>query len=341
VGDQQDAARRVAVFGASGHTGRFVVAELLRRGLSPVAVGRRAEALAAAFSADRGVAIRTATTEDAAALDRAFEGVAAVINCAGPFLDTADAVASASMRAGAHYIDVSAEQPSAQAVFDRFDQPARAAGVVALPAMGFYGGLSDLLVTAAMGDWAEADDIRIGIGLDRWWPTEGTRITGARNTAPRQVIAAGQLAPLPNPAPRATWAFPEAFGAQATIEVPFSEVVVIARHLKTGRLDTFLSETALKDVRDSATPPPEAVDDSGLSAQRFVVEAIVRRAGQTRRAMAAGRDIYGFTAPLVCEAVQRLLAGDIGVAGALAPGQVFDSGDFLRALPFETLAIDA
>jgi short subunit dehydrogenase-like uncharacterized protein len=335
--DQQNAAHRVAVFGAAGHTGRFVIDELLRRGLAPVAVGRRAEALEAAFPGG-DVAIRVASVEDAAALDRAFEGVAAVINCAGPFLDTAEAVASAALRAGAHYIDVTAEQPSAQAVFDRFDGPARAAGLVALPAMGFYGGLADLLVTAAMGDWARADDIRIGIGIDRWWPTEGTRITGARNTAPRQVIAEGRLAPLPNPAPRVTWDFAPPFGSQAMVAVPFSEVVVIARHLKTAKLDTFLSESALNDVRDAATPPPTAVDARGLSAQRFVVEAIVRRGGETRRATAAGRDIYGFTAPLVCEAVERLLAGGVA-SGALAPGEAFDAADFLKALPLDALTV--
>ena len=333
----ENSTSRVAVFGASGHTGRFVVDELLRRRLAPVAVGRRAEALEAAFPGG-DVAIRVASVEDAAALDRAFEGVAAVINCAGPFLDTAEAVASAALRAGAHYIDVSAEQPSAQAVFDRFDGPARAAGVVALPAMGFYGGLADLLVTAAMGDWTRVDDIQIGIGIDRWWPTEGTRVTGARNTAPRQVIAEGRLTPLPNPAPRVTWDFAPPFGSQAMIEVPFSEVVVIARHLKTAKLDTFLSETALNDVRDAATPPPTAVDARGLSAQKFVVEAIVRRGGETRRATAAGRDIYGFTAPLVCEAVERLLAGGVA-SGALAPGEAFDAADFLAALPLDAFTV--
>jgi short subunit dehydrogenase-like uncharacterized protein len=329
---------RVAVFGASGHTGRFVVDELVRRGLAPVAVGRRAEALEAAF-ADGAATIRVATVDDPAALDRAFAGAAVVINCAGPFLDTAEPVAAAALRAGAHYIDVSAEQPAAQAVFDRFDGPARAAGLVAMPAMGFYGGLADLLATAAMGDWAQADDIQIGIGIDRWWPTQGTRITGARNTAPRQVIVEGRLAPLPNPAPRTNWAFPEPLGAQAMIEVPFSEVVVIARHLKTAKLDTFLSESALNDVRDAATPPPTAVDARGRSAQRFVVEAVVRRGGQTRRATAAGRDIYGFTAPLVCEAVERLLAGGVQATGALAPGEAFDAAGFLRALPFDAFTV--
>ena len=37
------------------------------------------------------------------------------------------------------------------------------------------------------------DDIRIRIALDSWLPTQGTRMTGARNTAPRLVVAGGRL----------------------------------------------------------------------------------------------------------------------------------------------------
>jgi hypothetical protein len=54
--------------------------------------------------------------------------------------------------------------------------------------------------------------------------------------------------------------------------------------------------------------------------------------------MAAGRDIYGFTAPLVCEAVERLLAGGVA-SGALAPGEAFDAADFLAALPLDALTV--
>ncbi|RQX57511.1 saccharopine dehydrogenase, partial [Micromonospora chalcea] len=42
---------RVAVFGAYGHTGRFVVAELRERGYEPLPLGRDAGKLAAAFPA--------------------------------------------------------------------------------------------------------------------------------------------------------------------------------------------------------------------------------------------------------------------------------------------------
>src|SRR5271154_5483573 len=104
--------RTIAVIGAAGHTGGFVVAELLRRGFAAVAVGRDSAKLAG-FQ-NRGVPIRTASIEDAASLDGALAGAQAVVNCAGPFLDTANAVAAAALRARVPYFDVTAEQASAQ-----------------------------------------------------------------------------------------------------------------------------------------------------------------------------------------------------------------------------------
>src|SRR5262249_1211448 len=154
---------------------------------------------------------------------------AAVINCAGPFLDTMQAVAAAALRARSHYLDITAEQSSAQAAFATFDAPAREAGVVVMPAMGFYGGLAHLLLTAAMDDWAVAASISIGIALDSWHPTQGTRITGAKNTARRMVVADGRLSPISQPAAELEWDFPEPFARQKVVELPFSEIVVIAR----------------------------------------------------------------------------------------------------------------
>lgn len=328
----------VAVFGASGHTGRFVISELLRRGFTPLAIGRdRAKMTKAGFQ-DRNVEIRTASIENPASLDRALAGAAAVINCAGPFLDTADVLAAAALRARIHYLDVTAEQPSAQAIFDRFNDGAKEAGVVFIPAMGFYGGFADLLATATVGDWdsadeiAEIDEIRLGIALDSWQPTQGTRVTGQRNTTRRLVIEGGSFVPLAQPAPKMSWDFSEPFGHQDVSEVPFSEVPVIARHRRVARLRTYLNDAPLRDLRDSATPPPIAIDETGRSAQTFLVDAIVRKGRTTRRAIARGRDIYAFTAPLVVEAVERILDGRTRGAGALAPGEAFDAKDFLRVL---------
>jgi putative NADH-flavin reductase len=83
-----------AAFGATGYTGRFVVAELLRRNITPIAIARDAVALEAArFSGLEVFRRRHATVDDEGSLDRAIDGAEVVVNCAGPFIDTADALA--------------------------------------------------------------------------------------------------------------------------------------------------------------------------------------------------------------------------------------------------------
>ncbi|HYF72602.1 MAG TPA: saccharopine dehydrogenase NADP-binding domain-containing protein [Nocardioides sp.] len=322
---------RVLVYGAAGHTGRFVVDELLRRGLTPVVAGRSAERLAAA-DLPRGLEHRVAGVDEPELLRRALSGVGAVVNCAGPFLDTALPLARAAVEAGAHYLDVTAEQPVVSDLYRELDAPARAAGVAVVPAMAFYGGLADLLVTAALDGTAAADEVAVAIGLDRWWPTAGTRATGARNTAVRRVIRGGRLVPLASPAPTGRWAFPEPIGDQAVVELPFSEVVTLDRHLAIGELRSYLNTGPLEDLRDPSTSAPVAVDEGGRSAQRFVVDVVVRRASATVRTGITGRDIYAVTAPIVVEGVLRLLDGSSRAVGAVAPGEAFDAGAVLASL---------
>lgn len=308
------------MFGAAGHTGRFVVAELVERGWSPVVAGRDEGKL-------RGLGeVRVAKIDDPASLDAMLRGARAVINCAGPFLDTALPVVEAAVRNGVHYLDVAAEQAAARAVFEGFAK----APVAIVPAMAFYGGLADLLATTAMGELAEADDIRVGIALDRWQPTLGTRKTGERNNVPRVVVREGRLQPLVPSS--ASWEFPEPFGAQAMTAVPFTEVITIARHLRAREVSTYLNTASLAELRDPATPAPTAVDDRGRSAQQFVMEVRVRAGEQERRMTARGRDIYAITAPIVVEAAERLCDGRAWRTGAVAAGEAFEAREFLAAL---------
>jgi short subunit dehydrogenase-like uncharacterized protein len=261
------------------------------------------------------------------------------VNCAGPFLDTAVPVAAAAVRAGAHYLDVTAEQPAVQQVYRAHEEQAWRTDVAVIPAMAFYGGLADLLATDAAAGWETVDAITVAIGLDRWWPTEGTRNTGRRNTATRLVVDGGRLAPAPSPAPRRDWEFPPPLERQTVAGTPFAEIITIARHLAASRVDTYLATVALEDIRNPATPAPRAIDETGRSAQQFAVDVVVRRGEQERRISAAGRDIYAVTAPLVVEAARRLIDGRAKVQGAAAPGEVFDAVDFLDALSPHHLTI--
>ena len=320
---------RAAVIGASGHTGTFVVAELLRRGHAPVAVYRDAsKALSASSDATE---MRVASIDDPASLDAALARTDVVINCAGPFLDTAAAVVDAALRAEIHYLDVTAEQESVRATFRSFDAIARDRHVAIVPAAGFFGAAGDLAATAAMGDWTRADRIDVAIALDRWHPTAGTRNTGDRNTFARVVIRQGKLAVHDAREEARTWTFAEPFGEQVVAEVPLSETILIAHHLEVAEMHNYLNERSLGDLSDPATPPPVAADERGRSAQVFVIETIVAAGARRRFARVRGRDIYASTAPLVVEAAERVCGGE-SPDGVHSAGEVFDAVAFFHAL---------
>ncbi|TMH06993.1 MAG: saccharopine dehydrogenase [Betaproteobacteria bacterium] len=319
----------IAVYGAAGHTGQFVVHEVQRRGLPVVAVGRSAARLDETIPA--AIPRRIAELDDPVSLEEAFAECAVVINCAGPFLDTAAPVARAALRAGCHYIDVTAEQASAQASFAELDALARAAGRVVIPAAGFYGGLADLLASA-LASAGHIDEITVAVALDRWWPTVGTRKTGERNKVPRVVVTNARLAPLVPSAEVPNWVFSAPLGHQAMVELPFSEVITLAHHLKVGEIRSLLNRSALDDIRDASTPPPTAADDNGRSAQRFELVMRLVQDGMTKTAGVRGQDIYAVTAPIVTEAALRLLAPSYRRSGALALAEAVEPIELLRSL---------
>jgi len=334
----------VAVFGAYGHTARFVTAELLARGWTPVLSGRDAAKLEEAAAAHPGVESRIASADVPASLDRAIGGAAAVINCAGPFGDTAPPLIEAALRAGVHYLDVTGEAPVAISTFDTYREDTRVkeAGIVVAPAMAFYGALGDLLATVAIGDWPAADEISIAVALDGWRPTRGTLLAGRRRAGRRVVFSDHHLRVLAGdePPPESTWTFAAPFGTQDVVgQFSTTDVVTIAQHLDTERINAFLNVTPLKDLSDPAAGGPQAVDASGRSAQVFLVEVVVRRGDERRRASARGRDIYAITAPIVVEAAERILTGRGRTLGVVTAGEILDAGDFLRSLPLDGLSL--
>jgi len=308
--------QRVAVVGAGGHTGKFVVAELARRGMTSIPCDR------------------------ATSLDLALRSADAVINCAGPFADTAARVIETATSAGIPYLDVTAE---VEVVTDTFASYA-GTSIPIVPAAAFYGGLGDLLATAAMGDWPAADHLTIAYALSSWHPTRGTQATGrvsAQRRSGRRIAYTGrQMQFREGEQPRAEWTFPAPIGSRPVIgEVTMADSATIPTHLDVPEISTYMSSNALDDLAAPDAPGPVAVDERGRSAQTFLVEVVARSGGAERRAVASGQDIYAVTAPLVVEATGRVLAGAGGTAGVASLGARFDATDFLNSLSPEYLAL--
>jgi hypothetical protein len=307
---------RIAVLGAGGHTGGFVLAELRRRGLTPIPCGRATD------------------------LDAAFRDADAVINCAGPFAATAAPAIGSAIRAGIPYLDVTAELEVVTDTFARF----AGAGIPIVPAVAFYGGLADLLATAAMGDRPVADRLSIAYALSSWRPTPGTRATGLvsaqRRNGGRLLYTGRRLQHRTGDAPRTEWTFPAPLGTRPVVgEFSTADSVTIPAHLDTPEIATFMTSNAVEDLGAADPSGPAAVDEHGRSAQTFVVEVVAHRAGEQRRAVASGRDIYAVTAPLVVEAAVRILAGEGATTGVAPAGARFDAADFLSSLSPQHLTL--
>src|SRR4051812_9401739 len=169
-----DTRMKIAIYGASGYTGRQIVAELARRGAATVLVGRDRERLRI-VQAELGGALRVARLDDPAALSAAVRGCRVVINAAGPFELTSAALLEAAVGAGAHYVDFAAEQASVAATFERWGAPAREAGVALAPAMGFYGALGDLLGTLVAREVGRVELLTLAYAVTGWRMTPGSR----------------------------------------------------------------------------------------------------------------------------------------------------------------------
>lgn len=94
--------------------------------------------------------------------------------------DVIGAGARTAPQAGIPYLDVAAEIESVADRLANYDERARDAGIVVVAAMAFYGGLGDLLATAATPGWTSADEVTIAYGLmvpapeDSCWPATPT-----------------------------------------------------------------------------------------------------------------------------------------------------------------------
>lgn len=108
MGTKTESERTVAVFGAYGHTGCFLVVEFQGQGHLSLPSGRDTDKLRALTESCPGLDTRRASADDPVSLGRALFGTAAVINCAGPFASTAAPLIEAALRAGIPYVDVAA-----------------------------------------------------------------------------------------------------------------------------------------------------------------------------------------------------------------------------------------
>jgi short subunit dehydrogenase-like uncharacterized protein len=330
----------LAVFGATGYTGRLVCAEARRLGIPLRLVGRRRETLE---EVSEGEDIRVADGQDEDSLVAAFEGAAVVASTAGPFLELGHAPVAAAIRAGAHYLDTTGEQAYARIVYEQYGPEAERRGVVLLTAFGFDYVPGDLAARIAAEGLEPVHEIVVAYAVTNTASTRGTRRSVAQiMRQPLVAWSGGQLVSSRFACTTRKVTFP--FGEREVVEWGGTEPLSVPRHtdvqdvrsyVRAPRIAARLAPAAgvvAPLFRLSALVGRKDPDEEQRRKAQFTVVAQAWGAGGSRRVTLTGRDVYGLTAALIAQGAPALLAGEARGAGALAPAEAFDARGLLARL---------
>lgn len=156
----------ILLYGANGYTADLILDRAREAGVPLIVAGRNA--IAVRHIADEyGCTARIFGLDDPHVVSANLNDVGVVLNAAGPFVHTAEPLARACLRANVHYLDITGEIP----VFDTLmalDGPAREAGIMLMPGVGFDVVPTDCLAAHLKRALPEATHLALAFrGLNR------------------------------------------------------------------------------------------------------------------------------------------------------------------------------
>jgi len=365
VDEPREQSGPIAVYGATGYTGRLVAAELHRRGAELILAGRSAPKLQmVAEDLGGGLPTRAVPLDDEAGLRDLLGPCAAVIACAGPFQRHGEPVVAAAVASRTHYVDTTGEQLFMRTVFDRYDTPAAEAGVALVSAMGFDYAPGDMIAALTAEGMGPLEEVAIAYAVSGW-DVIGPRATRGTARSALGILAGdelewtdGELRAATGGIGQGTWDFPAPVGHQRMIRYPAGEHLTVPRHVDTRSVRTMLTASTLMPhprlaglapvimppLRMAVRSPlrrgigaaisrlPEGPSEKARRRARFMVVCEAGQGTSRRRGMVTGADVYAFTARATAEGAFRLAAPGYERRGALAPSQAFDPRGFLDSL---------
>ena len=349
----------IAVYGATGYTGRLVVAELAAADLDFVISGRnptKLEALREALSLDAPAV--TARVDDPASLRALLGDSSVLINCAGPFVRFGEPVLAAAVETGTHYLDTTGEQPFMKMAYERYGPGAARSGVAVVPAMGFDYVPGDMIASLTAEGMGELDEISMHYSWQGFTPSQGT----ARTTL--EIISGHDLewsnmewVKARGGTSRGTYEFPEPVGRRRMIRYPSGEQVTVPRHIPTRNVRASMNTSAfssdlLEPVFAAAMRPaglamrtplkrlagavisrlPEGPTPEQRERMRWLIVCEAKREEVERRGVISGKDVYGLTAAAIVRGATIASRKGFEARGGLAPSQAFEPTPFLSEL---------
>lgn len=323
------------IYGATGYTGRMAARYAVAAGLSPVLGGRDRTALTN-LAGELGVGYRAFDLDGGSAVDQALSGFSVLLNCAGPFMRTAEPLMSAAIRSGAHYLDVAAELDSYR-LAEAFDGQARAAGVMLLPGSGGSVSMLGCLAGHAAQRVSNPQRIRIALHVTGSM-SRGSAISAAENLTTECLMRVdGNLI---SRSPHDVRDFDFGNGATTCSPVTLPDLITIWQSTGIPNLETFVHVSGDAFPQGDLAALPDGPSDEQRRANRY--QAAVEATGEDGALVRSVLDTvngYTFTPMAAAEAARRVLGGEHrpgfrtpaglfgdGFAETIADTRIFDLG---------------
>ncbi|KOY01682.1 saccharopine dehydrogenase family protein [Pseudomonas nunensis] len=311
--------KTLMIYGATGYTGRMAAEHAKAQGLNVVIAGRNAERLASlAAQLDVPYCVFTADAHAAKSLD----GISVLLNFAGPFAKTAEALMQACIQAGVDYLDITAEI-NVYRLAERLGAQAVEAGVMLLPGVGWDVVPTDCLAMHVARRVQNPQSLRVALqvagSMSRGSAMSVSEIIGAGLLA----RVDGQLVATPDAQPRH---FDFGDGPALCAPLSFGDLVTGWHSTGIANIAMFvhISGDAFPEGDLSLLPDGPSTEQREAHRARAVAE-VTGADGSVARSVIETVNGYSYTPLAAVEAARRVLAGERR-AGFETPARVFGMG---------------
>lgn len=296
--------KKLMIYGATGYMGRMAAEYAAAQGLNIVVAGRDQDSLRA-LAAQLDVPYRIFTPD---ALTRAtLDGVAVLLNCAGPFAQTASALMQTCISAGADYLDITAEIKVYQFA-ERLGAEAAESGVMLLPGVGWDVVPTDCLAVHVGRRVQAPQSMKIALQV------AGSMSRGSARSV-SEIIGAGLLARIDGALVATPAAQPRSFdfgdGVEVCAPLSFGDLITSWHSTRIPNISMFVHFSGDPIPEGDISTLPEGPDAQQREAHRARAVAEVTGAdGKVARSVIETVNGYTYTPLAAVEAARRVLAGE-------------------------------
>ncbi|MDQ0965350.1 short subunit dehydrogenase-like uncharacterized protein [Flavobacterium sp. W4I14] len=319
---------KLLVYGATGYTGKIIAARVKKLNIDFEIAGREAYKTRK-LAEELAVGYHIFDVDTACAWQKALQDKTVLINAAGPFQFTAEQAMRACLKAGVHYLDISAELDTYR-LAQSLDSEARESGIQLISGAGLFVSYDALVVYLSK---LVSEPQYLKVGFRHYGGFSKGSVLSSKNIADLGILVRkdGDIINNTNPKPKIF-----SFGKEEVECMPTPLGGIILSYKSTGIPNieeyfslklpaTELPDLTAENLPEGPTKEERAAGRNGVSAE------LTGKDGKVVKAYVDAPSGYDLTPLSVVAVAHRILYGDFKV-GYQSPGSAYGE-DIIKDIP--------